>query len=201
MRCSERLRLSRWLLHPSLMNRPPILPAILAVVLSFLSTTARLYSAEARLRVAPRISLPQGIPTYSEELMNFYGIAIEALRSAHLRERLAKSEAATLAAKDIAAVRVDATQLPGTSILLLKATGPDDTICAKFLSALVREFLLLRTEQKKAHYEAALTRVAAAIINAGNDEELKKALTEYQKQLRIAASLDTQAAWEPEPGR
>ena len=180
----------------------PLVPGFIAVIcMQLLCLASTAHAAEVRLGVAPNIKLPEGSPTYSEELVNFFGNNIQLLTSPYLKARTVRNHAQDLP-KDIGeSIRVEVTQIPRTSILLVKATGPDESVCGKYLAALVHEFLAFKTEDKKKQYDNALQRVNAALDGAKNDATLAKALMNYRDQLGVAARLDTLPVFEllPEP--
>jgi hypothetical protein len=175
-----------------------LIAVICIQLLCFASITR---AAEVRLGVAPSIKLPEGSPTYSEELMNFFGNNAELLGSPFLKARVIKKHAQDLPESATEAIRIQVTRVPQTSILLVKATGPDESVCGKYLAALVHEFLAFKTEEKKKHYDEAIQRVKAALDGAKNDATQTKALTNYRDLLGVAARLDTQPVFElwPQP--
>src|SRR5207247_2183571 len=129
-------------------------------------TSCIAHAAEVRLAVAPRIKMPEGAPTYSEELVNFFGNNIELLTSPQLKARVMKNHARELPQGIAESIRIQATQIPQASILLVKATGADESACARYLAALVHEFLAFKTGEKKKHYDDAIQRAKAAIDDA-----------------------------------
>ena len=173
--------------------------AVICIQLLCLASIAR--AAEVRLGVAPNIKLPEGSPTYSEELMNFFGNNAELLGSPNLKARVFKNHAQDLPQGSAESIRIQVTRIPQTSILLVKATGPDESVCVKYLAVLVHEFLAFKTEEKRKHYDAAIQRVKVALEGAKNDATQTKALTNYLDQLGVAARLDTLPVFElwPEP--
>src|SRR5882757_1699814 len=124
---------------------------IAAICIQLLCLASITREAEVRLGVAPSIKLPEGSPTYSEELVNFFGNNAELLGSPQMRARVVKNHAQDLPESATEAIRIQVTRIPQTSILLIKATGPDESVCGKYLAALVHELLAFKTEEKKKH--------------------------------------------------
>ena len=159
------------------------------------------HAAEVRLAVAPHISLPAGTPTYSEDLINFFGNNIAVLTSSYLKARVEKNHGQEIPAVVLKSLRVEVNLLPKTSILEIKCSGADESVCQKYVVALAREFLAYKIEDKKKHYDEAIQRAELAAKNAKGDPELAKSLTSYRDQLVVAARLDTLPYFEllPEP--
>ena len=173
--------------------------AVICIPLLCLASIA--HAAEVRLGVAPRIKLPEGSPTYSEELVNFWGNNIELLTGSYLRARTVKNHAPEFSKGVAESIRIEVTQVPRASILLVSATGADEAICGRYLEALVHEFLAFKGEDKKKHYDDAIQRVKAALDDAKDDAALAKSLTNYRDQLNLTARLDTLPVFEllPKP--
>ena len=173
-----------------------LLRTMFSVLVAALCIASVAHAAEARLAVAPRISLPAGTPTYTEELMNFFGNNISVLTGSYLKARVEKNHGQEIPAAVLKSLRVEVNLLPKTSILEIKCSGADETVCQRYLMALTHEFLAYKVEGKKRHYDEAIQRVELAIKNAKDDLELAKSLTNYRDQLVVASRLDTVSDFE-----
>ena len=173
------------------MKRAFSLRLIAAVCIQLLCIASVAPAAEVRLAVAPHISLPAGTPTHTEELVNFFGNNIEVLTSSYLKGRVEKNHGQEIQVADLKSLRVEVNQVPKTSILEIKCSGADESVCQKFLTALAHEFLACKVEKKKKDYEEAIQRTELAIKNAKDDPGLAKSLSSYRDQLLVAARLDT----------
>ena len=174
---------------------------LFSILIAALCGTGGAHAAEVRLAVAPRITLPAGAPTYSEDLINFFGNNIAVLTSSYLKARVEKNHGQEIPAVVLKSLRVEVNLLPKTSILEIKCSGADESVCQKYAVALAHEFLAYKIEDKKKHYDEAIQRAELAAKNAKGDPELAKSLTSYRDQLVVAARLDTLPYFEllPEP--
>ena len=169
--------------------------AIFSILFLFLAQQG--WSAEARLKVADQISLPEKLPLVQGEWSNFFGTNQEILKSEFLRARMEKTSG-----KNAPGIKLEVTVVKGTSIFLLQATGKDEKACKEFLDTLINEFLEWKKETKRHAYQKSIEATAAAIKDAEkNNKDIVKALTDYRNQLQIAAALDVHPMFERMPDK
>ena len=137
----------------------------------FLLLPGAVVGAEARLMVAPQISMDEKV-RYSEELANFYGTHLELLRSSVVVERV---HAKHPEFKE--GLEIRARQIPSTSILEVSVSGSKEEQNKLYLDALIEEFLVYKTELREKTFEMKLSRLTEALKKT-ESTELKKKIKE-----------------------
>ncbi len=163
-----------------------------AIALGFWSILRHplLYISEARMLVEPRPSTP-GNPSIAEAQSNpaFLGTQAAILAGDHVRDRVAK--ALLSAASNSSPVKLTAINLPQTSILLVRATGPNPQYTREWVQRTMAEFLAFRREFRRQRLdEAAANLKENAALAEADRERAVAALNEFQQAHNIAALQD-----------
>jgi len=114
------------------------------------------YMSTGRIMVSGKVSLEQGA-TYSEEQTFFMGTQIELMKSTEVRRHAQARLAALHPTLSFAPVLLEISQLHGTSIFVLTATGSNPDYTREFLDACMEEYINLRKETRSEKSDSALT--------------------------------------------
>jgi succinoglycan biosynthesis transport protein ExoP len=149
-----------------------------------------LYTSEARMLVEPRPSTTGNLSI--AEAQNdpaFLGTQAAILAGDDVRDRVAK--ALPSAASNSSPVKLTAINLPQTSILLVRATGPNPQHTREWVQRTMTEFLALRREFRRQRIDKALANLNedAASLDADRERAFAE-LNEFQQAHNIAALQD-----------
>ena len=164
-----------------------VAPTILALALFSCSQST---GSELRLARAPKISLAEDWPVYSEDTADFYGTNIALLTSKLLRDRAE----AQLRKPLPSSLRVEAKRVPNTSIISVVASGADDSVTAAFLSALFDQFVRFKHEEKAKYYHDTVVTIDQALTYV--PPEYAKQLEAYKERLVLASLVDVKPDFE-----
>ncbi len=133
------------------------------------------YDSYARLMMGGKVKLPDNL-SFSEDYLNYFGTQIELLQSEKIHNRAL--ERMKVEHPDIkeAPIKVQANQLRRTSIILLRASGPDPAFTRSFLDAVVDEYLSFKREMRTVASDDTLASLTAKLL-----EQEKTLKTEQEK--------------------
>jgi polysaccharide biosynthesis transport protein len=151
----------------------------------FIFRSKPLFVSNARMMVSGKISLPEG-SVYSEELANFFGTQVELMRSGEVRQRAVARLAATQPELQPVSVALEISQLPQTTIFVLRALGAAPEYTQKLLDAVMMEYIAAKKEMRSEKSETTQSAIIDELsriereIKSGED-----ALLEFQKQNNV----------------
>ncbi|MEI6783359.1 MAG: hypothetical protein WCQ21_20840 [Verrucomicrobiota bacterium] len=151
------------------------------------------YASKAHMWMAGKIRLREGA-LYDDQSQNFAGTQVELLQTAMIQGRaLAKLRDTmrmtipTNSDGEITLAKIKATQIPKSSIMELKATGPTEDFTRAFLNTTMEEFLAYKKEVREGQTEGTYSSVDVQIKRG--ELALKEAqdkLTTYMKENNVA---------------
>lgn len=140
------------------------------------------YKSEARMWLAGKMDLREG-RLYTEELINYFGTQAELLRSAAIKERALIKATGTNAQKPFPfPFKVKVSEASKSSILELRAIGPEPASTRAFLNDLMSEYLSFKHEARERTSDRTVASVSAEV------KELARELEAQQEKLHAFQS-------------
>ncbi len=101
------------------------------------------YQSVAKMFVSGRIMVPEG-GMFNEEAVNFFGTQLELMSSSEVQRRASARVQAMRPDLAVGHVQLGVSQLPQTSIFLLRASGQNPDYVKSYLNAVIEEYISLR---------------------------------------------------------
>jgi len=134
----------------------------------------------ARLVTGGQVALPN-TNHYRESANDFYGTAMELLRSGEVRKRATERVEALNPDLKIVPVKLRVDRNPNSSMLNVSGTGSEPDYTVAYLNALLDEFISFRREMRVQNTDSALTSITEELLR------LEKQMAE--KELELEAFL------------
>src|SRR6267142_1725865 len=145
-------------------------------------TSAPAFESKSRMWLAGKMDLREG-RLYTEELINCFGTQAELLRSATIHDRaLVKSTGTNRPPNSPPAFKVKVAELAKSSILELRAIGPEPASTRAFLDHLMVEYLNFKRESREKSSDQTVASVNAEV------KELARELAAQQEKLHAFQS-------------
>ena len=163
----------------------------------YIVSRPQIFTSEARMLVSGKINLTAGTSASDEaqELSDFLLTQLTIIQSPQVLLRAKKNLLAAGRTPPKIPVKLSATFIPRTTILLLKASGLDRAYTQALLQETIREFIAIRKELRLQRSDdtgsalsAELVRVEAEAAAASRD------LNEFQRNFNNLSLVDEQAA-------
>ena len=163
-----------------------VFAAIMALAIGpvyyFTANSSRIFESKARMWLAGKIDLREG-RLYTEELINYLGTQAELLRSARIHDRaLLKSTGTNRPPNGLSPFQLKVTESSKSSILELRAIGPEPASTRAFLDHLMTEYLNFKQESREKSSDRTVASVNAEV------KELARELEEQQEKLHAFQS-------------
>jgi polysaccharide biosynthesis transport protein len=133
------------------------------------------FASRARMWMAGKVDLREG-RLYTEELINYFGTQAELLRSAAIHDRaLVKSTGTNRPPNTPSPFKVKVTEASKSSILELRAIGPEPASTRAFLDQLMAEYLNFKRESREKSSDQTVASVNAEIKELASELEAQQA--------------------------
>jgi len=129
------------------------------------------YASYARILVSGKIALPEG-GVFNEEALNFFGTQIELMKSQEVQRRAAARVQAQRPDLSPSGVSLSVSQIPRTSIFVLRASGNQPDYVKAYLNSVLEEYIALRRGIIDEKSDSALSAITAELARV--ERELRR---------------------------